>query len=195
MKGLYYVRDAVDLELYETVMDHLNTCEDWFQVGGASSRKVIHYGYKYNYGGGSGAATTPMPECIDNLRLYLISVLDEYVRKGVLQPYDESFNQCIINKYEPGQGIGAHIDHSDYGAIIGCFTFSPGNGSPGEMVFLREGFPTNVIQTADKSLYIMTGESRTHWQHQMAAKKTDIVNGKRTPRNVRISITFRSVKK
>lgn len=158
MHGLFYQQDAVDDELYDAVIEHLTATDDWFRVGGESSRQVIHYGYKYNYGGGSGAKTRPMPDCIDNLRLYLISVLDEYVHRGLIEPYNEAFDQCIINKYQPGQGIGAHIDHSDYGSIIGCFTLSPGNGSPGEMEFVREGFPTNVICTQDRSLYIMTGD-------------------------------------
>lgn len=196
--GLYYFDNAVDDELYAEAMEHLKNSPEWTGVGkGKNSRRVIHYGYKYNYGGGSGAATTAFPDWVDTLRQYLIATLDQMVRAGTIPPYNEAFDQCIINKYEPGQGIGKHIDHFDFGAIIGCFTLSDTQGtlSPGEMEFIRDDVLPYAVQTKSQSLYIMTGESRTLWQHQMIGRKSDNIDGKKVNRATRISVTFRSVKK
>ena len=44
----------------------------------------------------------------------------------------------------------------------------------------------------NNSLYIMSGESRWDWSHEIKGVKNDIIDGKRVPRKSRISITFRS---
>jgi alkylated DNA repair dioxygenase AlkB len=187
--GLYYYSQAVDKELYEDIIQYLDG-ENWSAVGkGKNSRKVVHYGTKYNYGGGLGGDAPPMPECIDELKENLVSTVDELIPGHV-----ETFNQCIVNKYEPGQGISAHIDHPGYGDIIGCYTFAPGagqNNSPGEMVFSLDDNIYNMV-TEDSSLYIMTGESRSKWSHAMVGRITDMIGGKKVKRCTRISVTFRT---
>lgn len=43
-----------------------------------------------------------------------------------------------------------------------------------------------------RSVAILTGEARYQWYHGIAARKTDVYNGKLVQRTRRISITFRS---
>jgi len=49
------------------------------------------------------------------------------------------------------------------------------------------------LYVAPRSVYIMTGEARYKWKHEMIARKSDIVDGKRVKRERRISITLRNV--
>ncbi len=44
-----------------------------------------------------------------------------------------------------------------------------------------------------RSLLLMQGEARYHWQHAIPARKVDVVAGTRIVRGRRISLTFRSV--
>ena len=99
---------------------------------------------------------------------------------------DYVFDQCIVNNYFPGQGISKHIDLIDFGSVIGCFSICSGS----EMVFQR-GEEKYGIYAEPNSLYIMSGDSRYKYTHEMVSKKSD--NGK--TRDRRISITFRNVKK
>ena len=49
------------------------------------------------------------------------------------------------------------------------------------------------LYTEPNSLYIMSGEARYSWKHEMKKLKYDVVNGKKVKRGERISVTFRSV--
>ena len=43
------------------------------------------------------------------------------------------------------------------------------------------------------SLYIMSGESRYSWTHEMPSRKYDTINNNKVKRERRISVTFRNV--
>ena len=118
-----------------------------------------------------------------------------------------TFDQCIINKYEPGQGIGAHSDSAEFDDIIGCFTLCTDAEktnvgccnqklSPGEMKFQHPllQLPPHKVLTEHGSLYIMPEPSRSQYTHCMIGRRTDMIDGVRTHRAVRISINFRSLK-
>ena len=53
----------------------------------------------------------------------------------------------------------------------------------------------NVIKKYVKpnSVYIMTGDSRYKWTHEMPSTKSDKVDDKKILRSRRVSITFRNV--
>jgi len=145
------------------------------------SRRVIHYGYKYNYTSGNlHEETEPMPEIISNL-------LDHVPVKGA----KDYFNQCIINRYLPGQGISAHIDRTGYGDTIACFTFGK---SGREMQFSRTGKTAVKVYTPPGSLYIMQKDARYRWKHSMKARRSDTLeNNVKIVRKICFSVTFRHV--
>ena len=193
-RGLFYYQDAIP-DCEDELLEHF-AHEEWFAVGAcAQSRKVIHYGRKYNYGSQkAGAEAPPIPYIVDHLRQSLIATVEYLIAKGDIAPCGLAFDQCIVNKYEPGQGIGAHCDSKDFGGVIGCFTLLVGEGANTcEMKFNHPNAPSYVVPTGHGSLYIMSGESRDVWEHEMIARKTEVINGKRQPRKTRISITFRTV--
>lgn len=44
-----------------------------------------------------------------------------------------------------------------------------------------------------RSLLVLSGDARYHWQHAIPARKSDKWHGQAIPRNRRISLTFRTV--
>lgn len=186
--GLYYFPSCIpDEDLEDT--------EEWLESEGfqgelksvtnnPQSRKVAQYGFKYGYGSGSVAEdAAEFPPAVKNLRDMIPDIYE-----GVAA---EQFNQCIINRYLPGQGISAHIDNQKFGPVIVCFTF----GSSREMEFVRR-HDAHRILTEPGSMYVMSGESRTHWTHEMKARKSDPPAEGQTGRVVRgavYSVTFREV--
>ena len=187
-EGLFYYPDAMSEGLADRLEAFLDQDCDLFPVPGrggvvsANARYVAHYGHHYNYNSGSVDDPAPdFPEIIDELCAVI------YTAHTVDFPDQYWFDQCIINRYMPGQGIGAHYDREEYGEFIACFTF----GSGAEMEFTeRDGDGRYTLYTEPRSLYIMSGPSRHDYLHQMRPRKSDPGHG---PRGTRWSLTFRSV--
>ncbi len=195
-KGLFYYDSAVSPGLTQDIEEWFaddDTQAGLFPVSNAqgkssiNSRRVLHFGWKYNYSTGGVHERAP------DLPFILFVLRKQIERVWVDAPPEfsvKSLDQCIVNQYQPGQGIGAHIDSNSYGDFIVCFTF--GNGR--EMEFTR-GDEKYMMYTTPRSMYVMSGESRSEWKHQMRPRKVDTVNGKRVPREESFSVTFRGIRR
>lgn len=180
-QGLFYSSDFVPSELSDRVLAFLKADESAQYLSGvknsagqigANSRQRMMFGYDYE----NGRPAPEMPDVIRELRDLISTQLGE------------EFDQAIVNRYLPGQGINRHIDRADvYGPFIACVTF----GSGAEMEFTRSGYESCTIYTEPRSCYVMSDESRYDWQHQMRPRKNDRVSGQRVPRGIRWSVTFR----
>jgi alkylated DNA repair dioxygenase AlkB len=187
--GLIYEDNAISEEVAKDILSWWNDNKDdmlYVNPRNYQSRKYIHYGYKYNYlTRDIYDVTIPIPDVLKKLIRYA----NRYV--------DTEFNQCIINHYKPGQGIGKHIDDLAYGEYICCFTMSV-DGVLGKdcrtMRFINRDTGNMVdIPTPSGSMYIMSGDARYDWYHQMLARKTDTIDDVKIDRCEMYSITFRNV--
>ena len=78
-------------------------------------RRVQHYGYRYRLPRRFGSRPLPAPRrspagptaMADRLRPHFGGALPV---------------QCIVNEYRPGQGIGMHADHRDFGPAVGSLS-------------------------------------------------------------------------
>ena len=183
VKGLFYLPDlGIDGQAIIAELDK----QEWKPVTqSAQSRKVQHYGFSYDYASGKVATVCEdIPPCLIGLRRMLADFcIDTGLAGAQYEP-----NQCIVNDYQPGQGISKHIDAAGYGPVIGCFTL----GSGAVMTFRHQDRIEDWYVQPD-SLYVMTGDARSQWTHEMASRKSDKVNGEMVKRGRRVSVTFRSV--
>jgi alkylated DNA repair dioxygenase AlkB len=119
--GLYYISD-IDEDTSDVIVE-LDK-RKWIPLSTSPhSRLVQHYGFKYNYTTYKiNEKCDPIPEFMNKYRDLLHTICTQ------LNIIDKSyeFNQCIVNNYNDGQGISAHIDVKQYGDIIGCYTFGTG---------------------------------------------------------------------
>ena len=147
-------------------------------------RRVQHYGHRYDYGRRSVAserAATPIPPWAAELagRLHAEGYTGE--------PAD----QVIVNEYEPGQGISAHVDCVPcFGPAVAAISL----GSSCVMDFIAPGGTARVgVRLEPGSLSVMTGPSRYTWKHAIVARKSDPGPFGRVHRGRRVSVTFRTV--
>jgi alkylated DNA repair dioxygenase AlkB len=169
--GLYYIPNALKIDIIKTIDDDSIS---WKPLSDSkNSRKVKQYGYLYNYKNTTAKDKThPLP---DYLQPYH-DTLKQYMNEFGLDDLD--MNQCIMNNYYKTQCISKHIDSKHFGSVIGCYTL----GSSGIMRFTCDNDTVDIV-VEPNSLYIMSGDARYKWSHEMLRLKHDR----------RISITFRNV--
>lgn len=147
------------------------------------SRRVQHYGWRYDYSERtitSDMRIGPLPDWLQVLAQRL------YDETGL---FDRVPEQVIVNEYEPGQGIAMHTDHPGFGPAVAMVSL----GDAWEMDFARsgKGAEARSSMVLDRgSALILTGEARKRWRHGIAKRKSD--HGR--PRRRRLSLTFRTVK-
>lgn len=99
-------------------------------------------------------------------------------------------NQLTVNEYRSGQGIGSHVDTpSAFGD--GLISLSLNSGTV--MEFRRQGSgEKKLVHLPPRSLCLMSGPARYEWEHMIVSRMTDTVDGKITPRGLRVSLTLRT---
>ena len=83
------------------------------------SRRVMHFGYKYDYTSrrlDETARIGPLPEWLAHLAHMVREAASEEAKQ--LLDRQRPFEQAIVNEYLPGQGIAPHIDRDCFGPVI-----------------------------------------------------------------------------
>jgi alkylated DNA repair dioxygenase AlkB len=194
-QGFFYYPNFISADESAHLTDYLNTSESWVGVTSAkTSRRVIHYGYKYPYSGGSSLEITdPIPTVFDTVikRFKVIgsNITNIGSNSGDIGSNSGDIDQLIINEYLPSQGIAPHIDDpKKFGSIIYCLTL----GSGIEIKFTC-GTQTKYVYVEPNSLYVMSGPARSQWKHEIVKRKNDVYKGQTIARGVRRSVTARTV--
>ena len=155
------------------------------------SRRVLHFGYKYDYTSRSLDETArigPLPEWLAQLSHMVREAASEEAKR-LLDP-QRPFEQAIINEYLPGQGIAPHIDRDCFGPVVA--TVSLGSGV--NMDFCCDSTGDEYVQPlVPRSLVLLYGDARFKWRHGIAKRRSDTLNGQKTVRQRRVSITFRTI--
>jgi len=147
-------------------------------------RRVQHYGYRYDY----TARTVDPSMYLGPLPTWARALAARLVADGHMAAAPD---QLIVNEYEPGQGINAHVDCVPcFGPVVCSVTLgsqcvmelSPVEGGEAESLLLERG-----------SLLVLGGEARYKWRHGIRGRKSDSVGGQTLGRGRRVSLTFRTV--
>ncbi|MEI7575655.1 MAG: alpha-ketoglutarate-dependent dioxygenase AlkB [Armatimonadota bacterium] len=149
------------------------------------SRRVQHYGWRYDYRTRKlhpDSYLGPLPD-------FLSGLCQRIKQEQLMEVVPD---QVIVNEYLPGQGIAPHIDCEP------CF------GPEIATISLGDEYPMNFRHTITNeefqlflpvgSICVLSGESRYLWTHEIAKRKSDLLpGGGRKARLRRVSVTFRSV--
>jgi alkylated DNA repair dioxygenase AlkB len=156
--GLSYILDFIDAESEQKLI----ACIDVMPWRNELKRRVQHYGYAYDYKARSVTPESylgPIPEWL--------KVYGEKLH--ALGHFKALPDQVIVNEYQPGQGISAHID------CVPCFDCAIASlslGSPCVMDFSRDGEQSSLL-LSPRSLLVLSEEGRYKWKHAIAARKSD----------------------
>ena len=148
--------------------------------GFTGKRRVVSFGWQYDYSGGKIRKAAEIPEFLLPLRALAASFAH-------LEPHD--LQQALVTEYQPGTGIGWHRDKAVFGRVVGISLLSAcvlrfrrkmsdesmrGRSKPWERV---------NVSTEPRSAYLLSGPARWEWEHSILR-----VDG------LRYAITFREVR-
>lgn len=149
--------------------------------GYKGKRRVVSFGWRYDYSGRGLQPAEDIPDYLRELRAHAA----EFAK---LDP--EMLHQVLVTEYEPGAGIGWHRDKAVFGQVIGISLLSPC-----VLRFRREikaelfgdekrrrRWERINVHAAARSVYLISGRARSEWQHSISSVD-----------ELRYSITFRNV--
>jgi len=124
--------------------------------GYLGKRRVVSYGWKYNFTTRTLEATREVPE-------FLLKVRELAASFAGMSADD--LQQILVTEYSEGAGIGWHRDKGEFGEIIGISLLAP-------CVFRlrrKQGakWERASIVAEPRSAYLMSGPSRSDWEHSI----------------------------
>ena len=182
--GLVYVPNFVSEEEESKLIEEIDQAP-WSDE---LSRRVQHYGWKYDYKARQVDPSMhigPLPEWAESLG-------DRLVERKFLS---EKPDQVIVNEYCGRQGIARHADAQSFADGIATISLH----ETWEMNFhWKKGKrEKRKLRLERRSALVMHGEARYDWEHEIPNRKTESnppgVKPRTTQRRRRLSLTFRKV--
>ncbi|HXP67097.1 MAG TPA: alpha-ketoglutarate-dependent dioxygenase AlkB [Steroidobacteraceae bacterium] len=138
--------------------------------GYQGNRRIVSYGYRYDYAGRTLRASDPMPDFLSPLR----EVASQF--SGIAA---DKLEQALVTEYAPGAGIGWHRDKPMFEDVVALSFVSAC------VLRLRRregtGWQRQSVEVAPRSGYVLHGAIRSEWEHSIVPMDV-----------LRYSVTFRS---
>ena len=138
--------------------------------GFVGNRRVVSFGWKYDFGERQLQKADDMPP-------FLLPLRQRAAAFAGLEP--SAFQHALVIEYSPGAGIGWHRDKAVFDEVVGISLVSPCR-----FRFRRkqgDRWERASLITEPRSAYLLAGPSRTEWEHSIPAVD-----------RLRYSITFRN---
>jgi alkylated DNA repair dioxygenase AlkB len=139
--------------------------------GFVGKRRVVSFGWRYDFNGGGLSKTEDMPS-------FLLPVRERVATFAKIPPQD--LQQVLVTEYGAGAAIGWHRDRSVFGDVVGVSLLSRCTFRLRRKQGARWQRANLIVEP--RSIYLLRGPSRTEWEHSIPAVST-----------LRYSITFRNV--
>jgi alkylated DNA repair dioxygenase AlkB len=173
--GLCYQPEVIDSNEEQRLLVHFRDLDfSPFQFHGfTGKRRVVYYGWRYDFDGGGLTRTEPIPAFV--LPTRDIAAAFAGLDAAVLE-------QVLITEYAPGAAIGWHRDRSVFDDVLGISLVSPCTFRLRRK--LADKWERRSFIAAPRSGYVLSGPARTQWEHSIPALTA-----------LRYSITFRTLRK
>ena len=167
--GFAYREDFISPDEERALVDSISGIEfaNFEMRGAVAKRRVAFFGLSYD---DTRQAIGEMPAFLDDVRI-------RAARWAEVKP--EDFVMALINEYRPGAPIGWHRDAPQYGIVAGISLVSACRMKLRPYVAPRElagrsvkaapRTTTHEITLHPRSAYLITGESRSHFEHSIPA--------------------------
>jgi alkylated DNA repair dioxygenase AlkB len=138
--------------------------------GFEGKRRVVSFGWRYDFGDAKLRQTEPIPE-------FLLPMREKAARFAGIDA--AAFEHLLVTQYEPGAPIGWHKDRAVFADVVGVSLLAPCT-----FRFRRKAgakWERASLVVAPRSAYLLTGPARSEWEHSIPAVE-----------RLRYSLTFRN---
>jgi len=139
--------------------------------GFQGNRRVVYFGYRYDYGESTLLTAEEIPAFLLPLRALAASFAGIEARE---------LRQALISEYAPRAGIGWHRDRPAFNDVIGISFVSACRFR--FRMKTPDGWKRTSVLLEPRSAYLLRGPVRTVWEHSIAGSD-----------HFRYSVTFRSM--
>jgi hypothetical protein len=184
-QGFQYRDDFISVAEEAALLENIGRIEfaNFEMRGVIAKRRVAFFGATYDLGAAFDEpnAAPPIPD-------FLRPLMTRVATWGGIEP--DAFAMALINEYRAGSPIGWHRDAPQYDIVAGVSLLSPCRMrfrpyvSPGAtQPSGGRRASTHEILLAPRSAYLMTGESRSAYEHSIPPVA-----------ELRYSVTFRTLR-
>ncbi|NUQ21122.1 MAG: alpha-ketoglutarate-dependent dioxygenase AlkB [Gemmatimonadaceae bacterium] len=173
-EGFRYRADVITPAEERALLERIPTLplKEFEFHGFTGKRRTVSYGWRYEFGEERLHKANDIPE-------FLLGARDKAAAFAGLEP--EALQHVLVTEYAEGAGIGWHRDKAVFGDVVGISLLS-------DCTFrLRrragEKWERVNLTAEPRSAYLLSGPSRTEWEHSIPGVDT-----------LRYSITFRNLK-
>jgi len=157
-EGFAYGEDRIDAALEKSLLAEIETLpfKPFEFHGFFGNRRIVSYGWRYDYAGRALRESEPMPDFLAPLR----DIAADFA--GL--PADR-FQQALVTEYAPGAGIGWHRDKPMFEDVV-AFSLS----APCTLRLRRKegaGWDRRAQSVAPRSAYLLRGPARFEWEHSI----------------------------
>lgn len=173
-EGFRYQADVLPAEEERELVERIGglPLKEFEFHGYVGKRRVVSYGWHYDFGERKLTQTEEIPA-------FLLPLRDRAAVFAEVAP--EELAHALVTEYGPGAAIGWHRDKGVFGDVIGISLLAP-------CVFrLRRKagakWERYSLTAEPRSAYLLRGPSRTEWEHSIPDVDA-----------LRYSVTFRSLR-
>jgi alkylated DNA repair dioxygenase AlkB len=172
-QGFRYQPDFLSPEEENSLLQHIKGLpfREFEFHGFTGKRRIVSFGWRYDFNGGGLTKTEDMPEFLFGVRARAERFAD--IAPGALQ-------QVLITEYSAGAAIGWHKDRSVFGDVVGISILSACTFRL--RVKSGHGWERRNLTAEPRSIYLLRGPARSEWEHSIPGVES-----------LRYSITFRNV--
>jgi alkylated DNA repair dioxygenase AlkB len=157
-EGFAYAENRIDAVLEQALLREIETLpfKPFEFHGFFGNRRIVSYGWRYDYAGRALRESDPMPDFLLPLR---------QVAARFTQLPAARFQQALVTEYAPGAGIGWHRDKPMFEDVV-AFSL----GAPCTLRFrLKQGgsWIRRSQIVAPRSAYLLRGPARFDWEHSI----------------------------
>jgi alkylated DNA repair dioxygenase AlkB len=158
-EGFRYQNNVISRDLEASLLEgfrELPFKEFQFHSGYVGKRRVVSYGWQYDFTAARLNKTEDIPD-------FLMPVREIAARFADVTPGE--LHHVLVTEYSAGSAIGWHRDKAMFGDVIGISLLSPCSFRLRRKVGAK--WERASVIAEPRSAYLMRGPSRTEWEHSI----------------------------
>jgi alkylated DNA repair dioxygenase AlkB len=173
-EGFRYEPSLIDAVTESQVLTHVRALpfRDFEFQGYTAKRRVISFGWQYDFDARRLRKADDMPE-------FLLELREHAARFASMSP--AQLQHVLVMEYGPGAAIGWHRDKGVFGQVVGVSLLSPCTFRLRRAA--GDGWERVSITADPRSAYLLSGPAREEWEHSIPAVE-----------ELRYSITYRNLR-